>query len=328
MRAGVVSRPSHTPAKENVTDRVPTRAVRASLALQPGVGIAHVTFRREQRRRDMRVGKQREIARKTRRPLWPPPVARALLIAAHACLLLAPGHPVRAQQSPTSAVPSLAPPQVTKFVEARRPNDATGARGAVVDVALAIDADGVLTDATVISTGGEAFDAAALEAVRQFTFSPARRDGRPVPARITYRGGCVHASQLYLDRRGRPTSPETLEGHDVLVYETMGGMPGFEWMRDPARGGRIAFRANDPEALVGAATAGLGLCAVPCLIGDQEAALVRVETLGFATCDLFVVTHTETNKTPRVRAVSGFVSELVAKHREAIEGRTKPSARA
>jgi len=59
-------------------------------------------------------------------------------------------------------------------------------------------------------------------------------------------------------------------------------MPGFEWMREPERGARIAFRANDPEALVGAATAGLGMCAVPCLLGDAEPALVRVKTLGFS----------------------------------------------
>jgi molybdate transport repressor ModE-like protein len=133
-------------------------------------------------------------------------------------------------------------------------------------------------------------------------------------------GGCVYASKLYVARRGRPKSPEALDGHDVLVYETLGGMPGFEWMRDPARGGRIAFRANDPEALVGAATAGLGMCAVPCLLGDPEAGLVRVESLGFARCDLFLVTHTEIAKTPRVRAVTKFIDELAAKHRSAIEG--------
>ena len=133
-------------------------------------------------------------------------------------------------------------------------------------------------------------------------------------------GGCVYASKLYLERRGTPRSPAALEGHDVLVYETLGGMPGFEWMRDPARGGRIAFRANDPEALVGAATAGLGLCAVPCLLGDREPSLVRVETLGFATCDLFLVTHTETNKTPAVRAVTEFIGAMVDRNRAAIEG--------
>jgi molybdate transport repressor ModE-like protein len=133
-------------------------------------------------------------------------------------------------------------------------------------------------------------------------------------------GGSVYASRLYLDRRGHPRSPEALEGHDVLVYETLGGMPGFEWMREPARGGHIAFRANDPEALVGAATAGLGLCAVPCLIADPEPSLARVESLGFARCDLFLVTHTETGKTPRVRAVTALIGALVEEHRAAIEG--------
>jgi DNA-binding transcriptional LysR family regulator len=96
-------------------------------------------------------------------------------------------------------------------------------------------------------------------------------------------------------------------------------MPGFEWMREQ-RGGRVAFRANDPEALLGAATAGLGLCAIPCLLGDPEPALARVETLGFSRCDLFLVTHTETTKTARVRAVAEFIGELIGKNRAAIEG--------
>jgi molybdate transport repressor ModE-like protein len=133
-------------------------------------------------------------------------------------------------------------------------------------------------------------------------------------------GGRVYASKLYLERRGVPRSPDALEGHDVLVYETLGGMPGFEWMRDRAHGGRIAFRANDPEALVGAATAGLGLCAVPCLLGDPQPTLARVETLGFSSCDMFLVTHTETAKTPRVRAVTDFIGQLLRDNRAAIEG--------
>ena len=138
--------------------------------------------------------------------------------------------------------------------------------------------------------------------------------------RLVELGGCVYASKLYLERRGHPRSPDALEGHDILVYETLGGMPGFEWLREPARGGRIAFRANDPEALVGAATAGLGLCAVPCLLGDPEPALTRVNELGFARCDLLLVTHEETRKTPRVRAVARFLADLMDRNRAAIEG--------
>jgi len=140
-----------------------------------------------------------------------------------------------------------------------------------------------------------------------------------VSRKIIKLGGCVYASKLYLERRGRPASPEVLNGHDLLVYETLGGMPGFEWMRE-LRGGRVTFSANDPEALLGAATAGLGLCAVPCLLGDPEPALARVETLGFSRCDMFLVTHAETTKTARVRAVADFIGELVGKNRAAIEG--------
>ena len=69
-----------------------------------------------------------------------------------------------------------------------------------------------------------------------------------------------------------------------------------------------------------AATAGLGLCAVPCLLGDPESALTRVETLGFSRCDLLLVTHEETRKTPRVRAVTDFVVDLFRKNRARIEG--------
>ena len=141
-----------------------------------------------------------------------------------------------------------------------------------------------------------------------------------VARKVIALGGCVYASKLYLERRGVPRAPDALEGHDVLVYETLGGMPGFEWMRASAHGGRIAFRANDPEALVGAATAGLGLCAVPCLLGDPERTLDRVTSLGFSRCDLFLVTHTETNKTPRVRAVTDFLGRLLSENRAAIEG--------
>lgn len=97
-------------------------------------------------------------------------------------------------------------------------------------------------------------------------------------------------------------------------------MPGFEWLRDPERGGRIAFRANDPAALVSAATAGLGLTAVPCLLGDAEPALTRVETLGFSRTEMFLVTHEQIRRTARVRVTSDFVAELMTRHRSALEG--------
>lgn len=57
---------------------------------------------------------------------------------------------------------------------------------AVVVLEIEIDAAGRVADAKVNESAGEAFDAAALEAVRQFEFSPAEIDGKPSAIRILY----------------------------------------------------------------------------------------------------------------------------------------------
>ncbi|MFL5306713.1 MAG: TonB-dependent receptor domain-containing protein [Polyangia bacterium] len=94
--------------------------------------------------------------------------------------------PRASAESPAPAAVALTPPQVTKFVAASRP-DVTPVEGAAVDLELTIDARGSLTDAKVVGPAGAALDAAALQAVRQFQFQPARRGDRPVAARIRYR---------------------------------------------------------------------------------------------------------------------------------------------
>ena len=132
-------------------------------------------------------------------------------------------------------------------------------------------------------------------------------------------GGCIYASQLYLQRKGTPCDRASLAGHDLLVYEGLGGMPGFEWMHDGPHDANIAFRANDPEALLSAASAGLGLAAAPCLLGDGQPSLVRIEALGIGHCDMFLVCPEELHKAPRVRAASDFVAELLLRHREEID---------
>lgn len=140
-----------------------------------------------------------------------------------------------------------------------------------------------------------------------------------VAKKIVTLGGCVYASRLYLERRGIPSGRDALAGHDVLLYESLGGMPGFEWMNEPPAGANVAFRANDPLSLVSAAAAGLGLAAVPSMLGDVEDALVRVESLGVGRCDMFLISHEQDRATPRVRVVADFVTEVLHKNRRVID---------
>ena len=111
-----------------------------------------------------------------------------LVASALALLTSGVAAPRASAQTPEAAAPAttMTPPRVTKFVEAKRP-DTTPAEGAAVDLELTIAADGTLTDAKVVGSAGDELDAAALDAVKQFTFEPARKGDKPIPARIRYR---------------------------------------------------------------------------------------------------------------------------------------------
>ena len=146
-----------------------------------------------------------------------------------------------------------------------------------------------------------------LKAIKARTFAPEAASIR-------------QAVREYLERHGVPQSKEDVAEHDVVVYESLGGIPGFEWMREPDRARRITFRANDAVALTSAACAGLGLAALPCMLADGEAALERVPTLGFSRCEVLLVGHEQMRRVLRVRIVSDFVIEAFRRQSALIRG--------
>ena len=79
------------------------------------------------------------------------------------------------------------PPSLLRQVEAHFPDAALDAGAAgTVGMEIDLDAAGRVTDVRVVHSAGSGFDEAALEAVRQFEFSPAEVDGKPAPVRIAY----------------------------------------------------------------------------------------------------------------------------------------------
>ena len=112
-------------------------------------------------------------------------------LAAACVLSLMAGGGVAHAQPPDDAQPtppSVEPPALIEFVEAPYPPEAetAGIEGGVV-LEILIAADGTVAEASVVEPAGHGFDEAALAAARQFRFTPARRDGVAVPARIRYR---------------------------------------------------------------------------------------------------------------------------------------------
>src|SRR5262249_17478207 len=80
------------------------------------------------------------------------------------------------------------PPHLKKPVSPVYPeSEKASGRKTSVALALAIDADGKVVEATVVGSAGEACDAAAVEAAKQLEFEPAEIDGKPAPVKIQYR---------------------------------------------------------------------------------------------------------------------------------------------
>ncbi len=100
--------------------------------------------------------------------------------------------PVRAQEArrdappPPVAAPVLTkPPVLIQSVAPDYPPAALAAgKTADVTVRIAIDADGLVTDVTVVAPVGDGFDAAAIAAAKQYLFEPAEFDGAPGPITV------------------------------------------------------------------------------------------------------------------------------------------------
>lgn len=148
--------------------------------------------------------------------------------------------------------------------------------------------------------------------------------GALVCRRVGELAGCVYASTLYLERRGLPTDRAQLHHHDLLVYDGMKGMPGFEWLADAEWERRVVFRAGDPPGLAAAAASGLGLAAIPCILGETEPTLRRVDTLGVGYSPLYLVTREELQHAPRLRAVWQLVTEVLRENESILMGRGEP----
>jgi iron complex outermembrane receptor protein len=90
--------------------------------------------------------------------------------------------PAEGQPSPAAAV---TPPVVREHVDAVYPPSALSERKhADVVFTVTVDVDGHVTKVDVAQSGGADLDEAGLVAVRQWTFVPAMRDGKPVASRI------------------------------------------------------------------------------------------------------------------------------------------------
>jgi DNA-binding transcriptional LysR family regulator len=141
-------------------------------------------------------------------------------------------------------------------------------------------------------------------------------DSSAIARRIGSARVVVCAAPGYLERRGRPSTPAELAGHECLAYAHRDrwrfyGPHGDEWRTISGR-----LRANNGDALRAAAVAGLGLTQMPTLIaadalasGALEVVLEEFEAPPAAIWALYAPTR---HVPAKVRAFVDFLAERFA----------------
>lgn len=140
----------------------------------------------------------------------------AILILASGLLAALPAHGQDTTSTTDGApAPTLVPPHLVTFVDAKLPDGIFPKTVTEIELDLVVSADGKVTQASAVDGKGDAFEAAAIEAAKQFVFTPAERAGKAIAARLHYR---------YVFTPPAPTTG-ALEGR-VLARELDGPLAG------------------------------------------------------------------------------------------------------
>lgn len=142
------------------------------------------------------------------------------------------------------------------------------------------------------------------------------RLGRPAQAELVVRRLARIGYAVYGPRRRTQLDPEG--GPYVGFNDDVPEPPQTRWLA--AHGARVVFRSNNIRVLAGAIEGGVGLGILPCYLGDTLPLARVVPPEDCVARELWLVVHTELARTPRLRAVIGWLDDLLAKAAPALAG--------
>ncbi len=107
----------------------------------------------------------------------------------------------------------------------------------------------------------------------------------------------------------------------LLPESPISESPAGRWVGATIDPRRAVFRANSFLTLRRMCEAGLGAAALPCFLATPSASLRRIaECPDDAATDLWLLTHADLRKAPRVRAFMDHAATRLARHRALFEG--------
>lgn len=129
----------------------------------------------------------------------------------------------------------------------------------------------------------------------------------------------IYCGRAYAAERGLPTCREDIARHDIVGMDgRLAQLAAAVWLAESAPGSAMRFRSNSLINLVSNLKAGLGLGALPVIVGDVEPDLVRcLPPPPELRAELWLVVREDLKSRPHIRAFTNFLTGYV---RETLSG--------
>jgi DNA-binding transcriptional LysR family regulator len=137
-------------------------------------------------------------------------------------------------------------------------------------------------------------------------------------------GYALYASQAYLDRHGMPDPADGCAGHALIDWPVPYTIiPQVPWLREQAARATVVLRSTSAMTRLAAAASGTGIALLPCVIADPDPRLVRVPSAPSPMQDLWLVTHRDLARVPRIRAVLELLGDAARRAARRLSGAAK-----
>lgn len=130
-----------------------------------------------------------------------------------------------------------------------------------------------------------------------------------VAARVGQFAMSIFAAPAYVEQYGMPQRLDDLRSHHIVDHTTLHSLPAMKpWTEVVEHSTNVVLRTNSSHSAIEAVKAAWGISVFPSYI-SKTANLVEVPIELGITRDIWLVSHEETNKGARIRAVIDYIRE-------------------